>query len=77
MTVGKMIDETLILINETYQLEIQEFLKEMICSEDYLPFDDPLSIVINGNNTAIDLRITPKYGPGQIYTGAVILIDRK
>lgn len=74
MTVGKFIDDIMELRNDTYDMAIESFIRDMIVGGEYLPFTDPLSLVVNGEHIPITCTIKEKRSSdGQYYGGVVLL----
>lgn len=75
-TVGRYFDEVLEVINDTYEMPIESFIRDMIMSQDYMSIVDPISILVDGEKLPIMLKMSPKYDSDQLYQGAVIIIQK-
>lgn len=74
LSVGKFIDDIMVLENDTYHMRIESFVRDMIVDGEYLPFTDPLSLIVDEEKLPITCVIKEKRSlDGQYYGGVVLL----
>lgn len=76
-TVGKSISNVFKFLNLTYEMPIDEFLIEMIETQEFLPVDDPLVVTVGEIELEAKMAISPKYDADRIYQGVVIILSKQ
>jgi sensor histidine kinase regulating citrate/malate metabolism len=76
LVVGKTFDEVININNETYNMRVESFIKDMIMTQHYLPFTDPLCLIIGDKSIPVVCRISPKYDSKKNYRGAVVIFEK-